>query len=210
MGTRYNASPAFTASDLRQPARNSTTARARGQTAIRQGARRDTVRTTQPSPSRKMTSMGKRMNAVWTEKQGISISAAPLSRPVRPSSPRRRAARVSATSTMSATDLRVRSLINCTSEHSGNQMPRHARAVLAIVRIGGEHALLHEGADDERALGNREHDDVPRRGMCREERDVCDEVSGVDRMPHGQIRALHDDAAVGGNEAEAAPERQLA
>ena len=46
--------------------------------------------------------------------------------------------------------------------------------------------------------------------MRRQERDVGDQIAGVNRMPHQSVRTAHDHAAVGRDDAEAAAERHLA
>src|SRR4029079_11614450 len=85
------------------PACSSTTSRAPRHDAVPNGPRSGTILTTIWSASRKTTSIGKRMNAVWIDQAGRRRTPWPAGRSRLPSSPRSRRPVESATVTDSAT-----------------------------------------------------------------------------------------------------------
>src|SRR6266853_1265282 len=204
------------------PAASSTAAYARGDAAIRQGLRSRTIFLTTPSRSTNTTSIGNRMKAVCTATHGASIMAAERSSASRPSRPRLRSARLTANSTTLATAMLVRLLMSCIesthswrrlinrrSENPGHKMPADSLAIRSIARIAVKHALFDQGSTDECHVSHDDQERVLGAGMSQEESSVRDQIAAVNRMPHHIVRAGDNDAAVGGNEAEAAAERHL-
>src|SRR5213594_3980243 len=88
----------------------------------------------------------------------------------------------------------------------GQEAPSDASQVLAIGRITREEAFL----DDRPAIecdggGDREHA-VPQGRIHAEVPEVAEQVAGIERMPDDAVDAVRLDAAVGGDQPEAAPE----
>src|SRR5438093_10338333 len=87
----------------------------------------------------------------------------------------------------------------------GQEAPSDASQVLAIGRITREEAFL----DDRPAIecdggGDREHA-VPQGRIHAEVPEVAEQVAGIERMPDDAVDAVRLDAAVGGDQPEAAP-----
>jgi hypothetical protein len=101
------------------PAFISTTAKARGERAIRHGLTSRTTLSTLPRRSTNATSMANRMKNVWMPEHGAMTRAVEWSRLSRPRRPRRRSLLVPATSTADATIAPVRSLTSENGEPAG-------------------------------------------------------------------------------------------
>src|SRR5207253_30626 len=86
------------------------------------------------------------------------------------------------------------------------ETPSDASQVVAIGRITGEEAFLHERPAVERGGGAHRDHAVPDRRIDAEVAEVAEEVPGIERVAHEAVDAARLDAAIGGDQPEAAPE----
>src|SRR4029079_18028888 len=151
------------------PARSSTTSRAPRHDAVPNGPRSGTILTTIGSASRKTTSIGNRMNAVWIDHAGRRRTPWPDGRSFFPSRPRSRRPVESATTTDSATT-----------------RPSSRRSVrFGTLRIGRPLAAEHV----EDVHHHRQEDDDEERGHDQEE-DREQDLDGRLLRPLLRVRPL--------------------
>ena len=90
-----------------------------------------------------------------------------------------------------------------------HEAPLHGLAVPHVLRVAAERLFFVEGADDERRVAGEQHRDVPARRVRCEERNVREQVTEIDRMPHDPVQSALHHAAVRRQQAEAVAERDL-